>query len=180
MTAHLEQALLDETLPRPEGFEAHLDSCAECRALAAAHRDALRLRGAALAPGRRRPLGEVQRRAGMVGGLVLALVGGLGWLQLEFGVAPPAPARAPELVQAAPSPEWPVQQVEEQQGNELFALALLQASVSADLRRDPREDDALVRAFGALPSWTAPTRTHPVRSLGRVASPVVFTSEDSP
>ncbi len=178
MTAHVTEALLDEALPRPEGFEAHLAQCAQCRALAASHREALRLRGASLTPSRRRPLAEVQRRAGIVGGLVLALVGGLGWLQLELGT--PAPAHVPELADTVPLPEWPVQQVEDQSGGELYALAVLQASVAAEVRRDPREDEVAVRAFGALPRWTAPTKTQPLRSLGSVASPVVFTSEDSP
>ena len=33
----MEQALLDEALPRPDGFEAHLAECASCRALRGAH-----------------------------------------------------------------------------------------------------------------------------------------------
>ncbi|MDP1828811.1 MAG: hypothetical protein Q8L48_36460 [Archangium sp.] len=173
----MEQAVLDETLARPGGFEAHLASCDACRALGAAHREALRLRGLSLGRSRRRPLAEVQRRAGIVAGLVLALGGGLGLYQLEFG-SRPAPAvvehqpvrlelAMPVLVQNAPEGDF-------------FALALLQASVTADLSRDPRDDEAATRAFGALPRWTAPRRTHPMRSLGRVASPVVYTSEDSP
>ena len=62
----MEQAVLDETLARPDGFEAHVASCDACRALGAAHREALRLRGVALGRSRRRPLAEVQRRAGIV------------------------------------------------------------------------------------------------------------------
>ena len=177
--SQLEQALLDEGLPRPEGLEAHVATCERCSALAHAHRDALRLRGAQPAQVRRRPIAEVKRRAGIVGGLVLTIVGTAGWLQLEFGGrSPPAPVREQALVQQVPGPEWPVMAVEAQPS--LFALALLQATVSADTARDPREDEAAVRAFGSLPEWTAPTRTHPMRSLSGVASPVVFTSEDSP
>jgi hypothetical protein len=173
----MEQALLDETLARPDGFEAHVASCDACRALGAAHREALRLRGVALGRSRRRPLAEVQRRAGIVAGLVLALGGGLGWYQLEFGGRP-----APAVVENGPvrlELALPVLAPEEHEG-ELFALAQLQATVTADLTRDPRDDEAATRAFGALPRWTAPRRTHPLRSLGRAASPVVFTSEDSP
>lgn len=172
----MEQAVLDETLARPDGFEAHVASCDACRALGAAHREALRLRGVALGRSRRRPLAEVQRRAGIVAGLVLALGGGLGWYQLEFGG--PAPAvveNGPVRLELA----MPVLAPEEHEG-ELLALAQLQATVTADLSRDPRDDEAATRAFGALPRWTAPRRTHPLRSLGRAASPVVFTSEDSP
>ena len=169
----VQNALLDEGLPRPDGLEAHVASCQACRALASAHRSALRLRGATLTQPRRRPIVEVQRRAGIVAGLVLALGGGVGWYQLEFGGPRPAPAPLKlELALPALDASPP--------DGDLFALAELQASVSADLRRDPREDEAAVRAFGALPRWTAPTRTQPIRSLGRAASPVVFTSEDSP
>ena len=54
--SQLEQALLDEGLPRPEGLEAHVATCERCSALAHAHRDALRLRGAQPAQVRRRPI----------------------------------------------------------------------------------------------------------------------------
>lgn len=170
-----EQALLDEAVPRPFGFEAHLASCQTCPALAAAHREALRLRGTTLAFSRRRPLAEVQRRAGIVGGLMLALGGGVGLLALEFGSPSPAQEQAPLRW----AQELPVLTLEEPDG-ELFALAQLQASVSAELSRDPRDDDAAVRAFGALPRWTMPTRTQPIRSLGPAALPFFFTLEDSP
>ena len=171
----MERAVLDESGPRPEGFEAHLAGCANCRALRVAHRGALRLKGTALTRTRRRPMGEVQRRAGIVVGLVLALGGGVGWYQVQFGArAAPKQAPAPEDVELAKtvfveSPE-----------RELLALAELQATVSSQLNRDPREDEAALRAFGSLSRWTAPTRTQPMRSLGRAASPVVFTSEDVP
>ena len=203
----LQPALIDEAFPRPAGLEAHLASCDECRALAAAHRGALRLRGATLTLPRRRPLPEVQRRASIVAALVLTLGGGVGWYQLEFGARAPAAATKQERGFVV-SPEFPIAleaglpasvaleaglpasvaleaglpasiPAEEPPG-ELFALAELQGSISLQLRRDPRDDEAAVRAFGALPRWTAPKRTHPIRSLGRAASPVVFTSEDSP
>lgn len=178
--AEMEQALLDEALPRPAGLEAHLASCAKCRGLAAAHRGALRLRGTALARTRGRPLGEVQRRAGIVAGLVLALGGGLGWYQLELGAPSPAKEASSPQVTGSEDFELAMPVLAEAPSGELWALAELQATVSADLARDPREDAAAVRVFGALPRWTAPRRTQPMRSLGRAASPVVFTSEDSP
>jgi hypothetical protein len=176
----MEQALLDEGLPRPEGLEAHLAGCVDCRALRASHREALRLRGLALVRTRGRPLGEVQRRAGIVVGLVLALGGGVGWYQVQYGAlapvksAPAARLSAPEDVELAKTTF-----VEAPEG-ELLALAELQATVSAQLNRDPRQDEAAVHAFGSLPRWTAPEKTRPMRSLGRAASPVVFTSEDAP
>lgn len=170
----MEEAVLDESLPRPEGFEAHLAGCAACRALSVAHRGALRLKGTALARTRRRPLGEVQRRAGIVAGLVLALGGGVGWYQVQFGSHAAEPPSSPEDVEMARTV------IVESPEQELLALAQLQATVSAQLTRDPRQDEAAVRAFGSLPRWTAPTKTRPLRSLGRAASPVVFTSEDAP
>lgn len=174
---HVQPALLDEVAPRPEGLEAHLASCAACQAVAAAHRSALRLRGVELARARHRPLAQVQRRAGLVAGLVLAVGGGLGWYQLEFGaLAPVVEEPAAPLVTELALPALAV----EPSAGELLALAQLQASISADLARDPREEAAAVLVFGALPRWTAPRRTQPMRSLGRAASPVVFTSEDSP
>ena len=169
-------AVLDETLPRPEGFEAHLASCEDCRGLSASHRGALRLRGATLQRTHRRPLAEVQRRAGIVAGLVLALGGGGGWLQLEFGQAPANGVEAPVALELSP----PTLANELPETGNLYALAQLQAFVAADLARNPREDEAMIRAFGALPAWTEPTRTQPLRSLGAAAPPAVFTSEDSP
>lgn len=173
----MEQAVLDETLARPDGFEVHIASCDGCRALDAAHRDALRLRGVTPGRTRRRPLAEVRRRAGIVAGLVLALGGGVGLFQLEFGSRP-----APAVVEAQPvrlELAMPVL-VQNPPEGDFFALALLQASITVELSRDPRDDEAATRAFGALPRWTSPRRTHPMRSLGRAASPVVYTSEDSP
>ena len=161
--------------PGPRASRRTSPPARSCRALAAAHREALRLRGTALARARGRPLAEVQRRAGIVAGLVLALGGGLGWYQLESGGAT-APAKPP--VSPPEALAMPVR--DEAPSGELLALAELQATISADLSRDPREDAAAVRVFGALPRWTAPQRTQPMRSLGRAASPVVFTSEDSP
>jgi hypothetical protein len=172
-----EQALIDESLPRPEGFEAHVASCPTCGALASAHREALRLRGATLSRAHRRPIAEVRRRAGIVGGLMLALGGGLGLIALEF-TDEPRPAN--EMVIDV-RPEVSPQVIAPQQPEgDLFALAALQAYVAADTQRDPREDATAQKVFGQLPRWTAPRRTQPMRSLGRAASPVVFTSEDSP
>lgn len=170
----MQAALLDESLPRPENFEAHLASCAQCVEMASAHRAALRLRGETLSLRRARSVPEVRRRAGIVVGLMLALGGGVGLLALQMEDRPVVTRTTDRLEQ-----ELPVLAVEADQAD-FFALAQLQASVDADVRRDPREDPAAERAFGALPRWTAPTRTQPMRSLGRSASPVIFTSEDSP
>src|SRR5688572_22865105 len=98
-----EQALIDESLPRPEGFDAHVASCESCRALASAHREALRLRGATLTVPRRRPLAAVRRRASIVGAMVLAVGGGLGLVALELTEEPQAVRE--EVVSVRPEQE---------------------------------------------------------------------------
>ncbi|MFZ5444255.1 MAG: hypothetical protein ACOZQL_29935 [Myxococcota bacterium] len=174
----VQAAILDEALPRPSELEAHLESCAECRAVAAAHRSALRLSGARPSLGARRPLPEVRRRAGAVVGLAIAFVGAVGWWWLEATAPAPRPvelATTPveregvqHVVAEAPAPEAG-----------LFALAALQLDVELTLRRDPRRDPLASKIFGALPEWTEPTRTRPLRALGKFASPLVVTQEDS-
>jgi hypothetical protein len=177
----MQAALLDEALPRPAALEAHLASCAECRAVAAAHRSALRLSGEAPVLPARRPLAEVRRRAGVVVGLTIAFAGAVGWWQLEK-----TPAPRPALVEqvAAPRPEPEGVQVvaddDEVPEQALVALAALQLDAEVTVHRDARIDALDVRFFGALPVWTAPTRTRPLRPLGKLASPIVLTQEDSP
>lgn len=177
----MQAAVVDELLPRPEGLEAHVASCEVCGAVARAHRAALRLKGSSLPAVPRRSMREAQRRAGIVFGLCLVLGGSVAWWQLASAPHPdPLPAvagrgevplelRGQEIVNEEPAAEA-----------ELLALAALNATVLADVAREPREDATLTRVFGSLPRWTAPTRTQPLRSLGKAASPVVFTSEDSP
>lgn len=180
----MQAAALDEALPRPEGFEAHVASCEQCRAVVQGHRAAVRLRGSAVPAVPRRSISAVKRRASVVAALGVAVVGAVSWWQLSViphpggesvlsepgrGQPEPSEVSGQQVVNATPAPEA-----------ELLALAALNAAVLADVARDPREDETLRRVFGSLPRWTAPTRTNPVRSLGRAASPVVFTSEDSP
>lgn len=174
-----EAALLDEALPRPDGLEAHLASCPHCQAVGRAHRSALRLRGQSLSRTHRRPLAEVRRRAGVVFGLLLAVGGGVGWYELERAEVP-AVAVAPTPVAPLEQPAMQVVAEEAAPHPELLALAALAAQVATDTAREPRDDALLKKVFGALPRWTAPRRTHPLRSLGGAASPVVYTSEDSP
>lgn len=177
----MQAALLDEALPRPDALEAHLASCAACRAVAAAHRSALRLSGQAPVLPSRRPLPEVRRRAGVVVGLTIAFAGAVGWWQLEKPPAP-RPVFVEQLALPQPEPEG-VQVVADDDAppeQALVALAALQLDAEATLRRDARLDALDLRFFGALPVWTAPTRTRPLRPLGKLASPIVLTQEDSP
>lgn len=176
-------ALVDEAVPRTDAMNTHLASCPDCQAFARAHRAALQLQGTALTRARRRPLAEVQRRAGIVAGLLLAVFGGVGLWALE--VTRPQPARVveaplPALDPREDAPQEIADALPDAPPAELLALAELDATVRSNLSRDPREDAAAVKAFGALPEWLAPRRTQPVRSLGRAASPIVYTSEDMP
>jgi len=167
----MQGAVVDESMPRPAGLETHVAGCAACQAFVSAHRSALRLSGLSSVPARARPLEKVKRRFGIVAGLSLAVVGAVGWFQLEFGERAPAPAVA--LVH-----ELPVQVIREE--GDLTSLARLQQGVDDSMHRDVRHDELDDRIFGALAAWTAPRRTAPMRSLGLTNSTVLFTMEDSP
>lgn len=176
----LQAALVDETVLRPTGWESHLETCDACRGVSSAHRSALRLRGVALPTVPNRPRAEVKRRAGIVAGLSLAVVGAVGWYQLESN-APPAEA----VAGSTPMPEQVVQRVVPEvdvsaDESEFLALSALFHSTAAEVARDPRHDEVADRVFGELPKWTAPHRTRPMRGLAIALSPVVFTQEDAP
>lgn len=178
-----EAFIIDEALAKPSGFDAHLASCSSCRALKASHLDALQLGRGTPRLGRRLPLERVQRRAGIVFGLTLALLGGGGLYALRASSAPARAGDAPVIV-TSPAPslegETPVASVaaEAEGEREWAALIALNESVALESSRNPRVDDAAYRVFGQLPLWVAPTTTRPIRSLGRAASPIVYTSED--
>jgi hypothetical protein len=132
------------------------------------------LKGAALPVPRRRPVAEAQRRAGVVFGLVLVLGGGAGWAWLELN-----PPVAPQPVVVTVPREAPAQVVSDD-AVEWEALAQLQRSVRLAVASEFREEEVTRRVFGALPGWVAPKKSSPMRSLGRAASPVVYTQEDVP
>jgi hypothetical protein len=183
----VQAAVLDESVARSESVDAHLATCAACSAVASAHRQALQLRGTAPLMTARRSPGEVRKRAGVAFGLVLALGGGVGLLALERSSEPErrvAVRAEPEerAVLSAPVGEGSGPQVV-RDGNvdaEWVALVMLQHSAERVVLAEYREEAATRRAFGALPAWVAPRKSSPVRSLGRAASPVVFTQEDVP
>jgi hypothetical protein len=171
----MQAALLDESVARDgDALAAHLASCVACSTVAAAHRSALSLKGAALPVPRRRPVAEAQRRAGVVFGLVLVLGGGAGWAWLELN-----PPVAPQPVVVTVPREAPAQVVSDD-AVEWEALAQLQRSVRLAVASEFREEEVTRRVFGALPGWVAPKKSSPMRSLGRAASPVVYTQEDVP
>lgn len=184
--AHAQAALLDESVVRDEALQLHLSTCAECASLAAAHRAALRLRGEAPVMTARRPVAEARKRAGAVFGVLLAVGGGLGWFWLETQPRPSrvvaVPLPPPKVVEGPPAPNLEQRQVVQDGAPdaEWAALMMLQRSADRMVVAQYREEEVTRRVFGALPQWVAPRKSSPMRSLGRAASPVVFTQEDVP
>lgn len=180
----VQAALLDESVARDgDALTAHLATCPACSAVAASHRSALALKGATLPMPPRRSMAEAQRRAGVLFALVLVFGGGAGWAWLELAPvkAPPAPAMV-----AVPSPEADVApplegtQAVAEDAVEWEGLMQLQLTARLAVASEFREEDVTRRVFGALPGWVAPKKSSPMRSLGRAASPVVYTQEDVP
>lgn len=165
-------ALVDETLPRPPGFQSHLDSCPECRALARLHASAtsLRLPGppAPAAIPREAILGEVRRRqhrrrlaaSATATAAVAALV-----LLVSPRVRAPVPidvepvgGSSPELSLSVESPgqlEHSGQPVPFQEA-EVASLGELFDEVYGYTRTAPSVEDETYRPFGALAAWVRP------------------------
>ncbi|HEX8819677.1 MAG TPA: hypothetical protein VF794_07145 [Archangium sp.] len=158
-------ALVDERLPRPPGFEAHLRQCAECRALAGLHASATSLRlpdppEPAAIP-REAILGEVRRRQHrrrMVGSVtataaVVALV-----LLVSPRVRTPVPLDSgvggpSELSLRAGRP---VPSGELTARSETVSLAVLFDEVHGYTRTNPSVQDETYAPFGALAAWVRP------------------------
>jgi hypothetical protein len=160
-------ALVDEQLPRPPGLQAHLEHCADCRALARFHSSARRLRLAepplptALTPEAIR--GEVRRRqyrrrwgAGAGATCAAAL--------LAFAVS--VRDEAPEHVGEPGGPLEGVLRVEPSAStaerrpdawargdSELEALV---REVDGYTRTRPASEDRAYDAFGLLATWVRP------------------------
>lgn len=177
MTTHhdVRVALLDESVPRPADLEAHLAGCAECRDFASAHRSLLRLEGTPGLPLRRRSIEQTQRRLAITAGLLLSVGGGVGLLALHGGHH--EAARDWEAVETHP---LAIENEADDRPASFEALSALTARAHEVIEHDPRDDAAMLRTFGALALWTAPTRTRPMRTLGNAAPPFTFTSEDTP
>ena len=162
----ISEALVDETLPRPPGFQSHLDSCPECRALARLHASAtsLRLPGppAPAAIPREAILGEVRRRQHrrrlVAGASVTAAVAALVLL-VSPRVRTPVPidvepvgGGSTELSMAVESSGQPGQYPE----SDVVSLGELFDEVYGYTRTDPSLEDETYRPFGALAAWVRP------------------------
>ncbi|EPX62132.1 hypothetical protein D187_010036 [Cystobacter fuscus DSM 2262] len=178
-------ALVDEQLPRPPGFQAHLEHCEDCRALARFHSSARRLRLAepplppAFAP--EAIHGEVRRRqyrrrwvAGAGSTCAVAL--------LAFALS--VRDEAPEHVPPPGAPLEGVLGVEPiastgegppgAQGD--FELESLVREVDGYTRTRPAVEDRTYAAFGLLATWVRPPDStaldaEPFRTALRVIHP---------
>ncbi|MDY7230755.1 hypothetical protein [Hyalangium rubrum] len=155
MTCHdVAAAIVDEGLPRPVGFQAHLDQCPRCRELARLHASASKLRLAsppALAPiPRQAVLGEVRRRHHRRRALAGVAVTG--------AVAAVALLVMPPRVQPVPASEM-VTQAELVSEVEPASIGLLIDEVESYTRRNPSVRDETYAPFGALALWVRPPDT---------------------
>ncbi|HYO55848.1 hypothetical protein [Archangium sp.] len=161
-------ALVDERLPRPSGFQAHLEQCAACRALAGLHASATSLRlpdpPAPAAIPREAILGEVRRRQHRRR-MVASATATVAVAALVLLVSPRL--RTPVPFDAGPvggSPElyMPVEQsgLPEQAGHTAQAgsasLGLLFDEVYGYTRTHPSVEDEMYLPFGALAAWVRP------------------------
>jgi hypothetical protein len=162
-------ALVDEHLPRPPGFQAHLESCPECGMLARLHASATSLRflgppAPATIP-REAILGEVRRRqhrrrlvaSVTATAAVVALV-----LLVSSRVRTPVPVESNPV--GGPTELYlPVEQAgaSGQPGHvaeaEVVPLGVLFDEVYGYTRTDPGFEDEMYRPFGALAAWVRPT-----------------------
>jgi hypothetical protein len=162
-------ALVDESLPRPPGFQAHLEQCAECRALARLHTSAHALRlpdpPAPAAIPREAILGEVRRRqhrrrmvasttaTAAVLGLVLLVSPRVRTPEpVETGSAGGGPG---ELSLQAEQPAWPVQSAWTARG-ETGSIGELFDEVHGYTRTNPSVEDEAYQPFGQLAVWVRP------------------------
>lgn len=149
-------AIVDEGLPRPAGFQAHLEQCSQCRELARLHASAssLRLPGPPeLAPiARQSVLSEVRRRhhrrraiaAAAVTGAVATVV-----LLVMPRTVPPVHLPEEPVVTTAPTEQL-------QEEDELASLGLLLDEVDGYTRGNPSVRDETYAPFGALALWVRP------------------------
>jgi hypothetical protein len=155
-------AIVDEGLPRPPGFQAHLEQCPKCRELARLQASASMLRlpvPPPLAPVPRQSiLGEVRRRQHRRRAVAGVAVLGAVTTLLLFVVprqAPTVPIAEVPLtrgvsgaVEAEPATVEPVDM--------LPSLALLLDEVESYTQRDLTFNDETYAPFGALALWVRP------------------------
>lgn len=143
-------AIVDEGLPRPPAFQAHLEQCPRCRELARLHASASEL---SLLPESATPLapipaesvlGEVRRRhrrrRTLVGVAATGAIAAVALFATPRQTPPPPPMEEP-LVQVA----------------ELPPLDLLVEEIEGYTQRDLTFDDETYAPFGQLALWVRPS-----------------------
>lgn len=165
-------AIVDPAAPAPEDLAEHLASCAECAALAGAHRAATALAGAEL-PARRSPRpSKVLARGALAASALLGLVAALAVLGRGPGPAPAqAPAHAGREVQAAGPADSGLSAQEGWSDERAWqALASLSSEVSGYARAGAAGSDAALTGF----------RAEPYFALGRSSFSPKSNTEESP
>lgn len=173
----VQQCLLDEALPRPEGLDAHVLGCDQCQPFSKSLSLARTLRGEQPIATRRVPVAKARRRLQIIAAFGLIATG----LVVEARLARDSYVRNQRAPEVALSPEnhsIPIndeREVDEAAGWQALARLEREAFEAKDPRVDPTFD-----RFGALASWVAPTRTYPIRSLhlGKADTRIIHTSED--
>jgi hypothetical protein len=177
------EAVLDESVPRPAGFEAHLAGCEKCRALSQSHAAAWRLQGAQLPQRRRVPVARVASRLAVAAavvavGLVVAFSQGkpaqvVAIKAVSPPVAPVEPAALPtEGTLTAKSSLSPFEVVDDGWG----ALAELDAFTEQAYRHNPSVERYAGNDFAA--SYLSMRRQQPLSGLGTRLPKLVSTSEE--
>jgi hypothetical protein len=150
-------AIVDEGLPRPAEFQAHLEQCPRCRELARLQASASKLRLPGPPPLAPVPhesiLGEVRRRQhrrrAVAGAAVVGAVATLAFFVM--------PRQAPTVPVTVMPPERVVAEtVEPETVAMLSSLSLLFDEVEGYTQRDLSFDDETYAPFGALALWVRP------------------------
>ncbi|QRK07251.1 hypothetical protein JQX13_45625 [Archangium violaceum] len=160
-------ALVDERLPRPPDFQAHLERCAACRSLARLHASASALQlpePPAPAPfAREAILGEVRRRQHrrrrVASATATAAVVTLFLLVSPRVRTPVSVEDTPVVGGAAEGSlrvEQPVRTAPEGQGSEVASIGALFGEVYGYTRTHPSVEDEMYQPFGALAVWVRP------------------------
>jgi hypothetical protein len=159
-------ALVDERLPRPPGLRAHLEQCAECRALAGLHASASALRlpdPPAPAPIPREAILGVVRRRQHRRRVAASVTATAAVVALVLLVSPRV--RTPVTVESEPVVGGPLEgslQIEQPSETALAgqgegsALEQLFTEVHGYTRTHPSVEDATYAPFGALAAWVRP------------------------
>ena len=178
----IQQCLIDESLPRPEGLSLHVTSCEACGPFSKSLQASRALRGVVPVQVRRVPVAKAKRRLQITAAIALVVSG----VDVELKIRQHAyheksmPMMPHQMMVGPEQHSQPVVLTEAENAAAWRALGLLARGAAADARRNPRVHDPAYETFGALSEWIAPRRTYPIRSLelSEADNPLIHTSED--